>query len=511
MSAISLDAGTSVVKAVRFDDLGRPESVARRTTPVHNGPGGRSEQDMDAVWDAAAQAIAEVATGATDPIRFVGVTGQGDGCWLVDDDGFPTGPAILWNDARAADVVDRWQEEGLFDAIFAINGRIAFPGTAAAILAWLAKHDPDRIARSHLALSCGSWLFHRLTSQHLADPSDACSTFLDTGTGHYSSHLMDLLGLPWAHRLLPPLASTENRIRELDTAAATHLGLPAGTPVVLSPFDIPATAIGIGTVSPGQGCTVLGTTLSTQVVLDHPVLTGPPRGMTLPSGLPHTHIHAEAAMAGTGVLSWFQATLGVAGPAELAAVATTSPPGAGGLYVQPYFSPAGERAPIRAPHARGALIGLSFEHTIAHIARAVFEGLSYVVRDCLNAISRPISELRLCGGGANSDMWCQLIADVTGVPTVRTADNEIGAKGAFITGLLAIGALPGQPKAVMDLIQIRDRFEPDPANVRRYELLFAEYLALRSKMATEWHNLATLRQEQEFKNGNTSKENMVAK
>ena len=187
--------------------------------------------------------------------------------------------------------------------------------------------------------------------------------------------------------------------------------------------------------------------------------------------------------------------LGIDDVRELVARAAQAPPGAGGLVSLPYLSPAGERAPFLNANARGMLYGLSLEHDTTHIARALLEGLTLVVRDCLSAAQADPSELRVTGGGAASDFWCQLIADVTGVPTLRTHDTELGAKGAYITGLVATGREDSFAAAVERLVHVRDRSEPRAALVGHYDDQFAAFLEHRETAEASWRRLAATREE----------------
>lgn len=156
----------------------------------------------------------------------------------------------------------------------------------------------------------------------------------------------------------------------------------------------------------------------------------------------------------------------------------------------PYLSPAGERAPFLDPHARGSLWGLDLQHQPADVARAVFEGLSLVIRDCLTASGAATDELRVCGGGAASDAWCQLIADVTGVRTIRSADSEVGAKGAFLTGLVSLGHEPDLTTAAARYVRIRAANDPDPDRVKFYTTQYDRFLALRELSGQGWRLLA---------------------
>ncbi|MFD1934929.1 FGGY family carbohydrate kinase [Nonomuraea mangrovi] len=475
MAVVCVDAGTTMIKAVGYDEAGAETVVARRATTVARPRPGWAEQDMTSVWEAVAACVREVVAEMDAPVDYVAVTAQGDGCWLVDEAGEPTGPAILWNDGRAAAFVAEWTAGGVLEEAFRLNGSLAFAGLPNAILAWLRAHDPGRVERSAAALTCGGWVFAKLTGRIAADSSDASTPFADLATGRYSAELLALYDLEWAARLLPALLDDDGRAAPL---TADGLGLPLGTPVVMSSYDIASTAVGVGAVSPGQACTILGTTLCTEIVTDSVSLGERASGLTVALGLPGLRLRAFPTLAGGEVIGWACEMLGLRGPDELGELATRAPEGAGGLVFLPYLSPAGERAPFLAPSARGAFAGLSFEHRREHLARAVLEGLTMVIRDCLTAsLVRP-TELRVCGGGAASEVWSQLIADVVGLPVLRSADAEAGARGAYVLGGLATGTLTGIPPA-----RVRPALEPAEGP---YDELFDRFLEVRQSVAATW-------------------------
>lgn len=495
MTSIAIDAGTTAIKAVGYGDDGAELAVARRPANVSRPRPGWAEQDMDQVWAATAEAVRDVLARLPEPPSMVALTAQGDGCWLVDDRGEPTGPAVLWSDGRAARTVDHWRDEGVLAEAFGRNGSCTFPGLANAILAWFAEHDPDRLARSSAALTCGGWLFQRLTGVTAADESDASAPFLDLGTRAYSTELIGLFGLePQAH-LLPPVIGDDRRTAGLHRSAADALGLPAGLPIVMAPYDVASTAIGAGAVVTGSACTILGTTLCTEVVRDAVDTSGEPAGLTVALDSTTANrtgrvLRVHPTLAGTEVIDWATEMLGLDSPNALSALAGEAGPAPDGPVLLPYLSPAGERAPFLDTDARGTFWGLSLEHGREHLAHAVFEGLSLTIKDCVTASGAAATELRLCGGGASSDVWCRMIADVTGVPAVRSADAEVGAKGAFLSGLVATGAEPDLAHAVGAHVREGDRFEPDPARVAHYEQRFAAFLDLRDIARAGWRRQA---------------------
>ena len=483
MSVLTIDVGTSMIKSVAFDDRGAEIAVSRQATEVLRPHPGWAEQDMEAVWNAVVFTVRSVLADLaeqSDPVWLVSFTAQGDGAWLVDDRGRPTGPAILWNDGRAGELVAGWQRDGTLEAAFRRNGSLTCAGMPNALFSWLAAHDPDRLARSRTSLTAAGWLFLRLTGVRASDESDASAPFLDHATGDYDPQILDLFGLTAYERLLPTVLGESERIAEITGEAAGQLGLPAGLPVVMSPYDIAATARGVGVVNPGQACSILGTTLCTEIVRTDVDTGGEPSGINIAYRGRERVLRAFPTLNGAEVLGWAARMLGLSGPPELAELAFRSEPGARGLLFLPYLSPAGERAPFLDPDARGSFWGLSLEHSRADMARAVFDGLSLVLRDSLAAARTDISELRLCGGGANSDAWCALIADATGVPTARSGDTELGAKGAFLTGLVRSGAESSMHRAADKYVHMQRSWQPDPERTEFYTALYEDFLDRRA-------------------------------
>jgi erythritol kinase (D-erythritol 1-phosphate-forming) len=488
---LCLDAGTSLLKAVVFDDAGVTLASAHRPTTIDRPRPGFAEQDMDGVWVGAVAVLREAAQRADVPIDAIALTAQGDGCWLINGDGAPTGPAILWNDARAAAAVVGWMDDGTVQRAFAHTGSTTFAGLPSAILPWLREHEPERIARAAAALTCGSFLFMKLSGTVALDVSDASAPWLDARTQGYAPEVLELLDLEWARALLPPLRRATDAPGALTAEAARALGLRAGTPVVPAPYDIAATAIGAGAIAPGDACSILGTTLCTEVVVDRVDTSGAPSGFTIALGAGDLRLRAHPTLAGTEVLQWAARLLGLEGAAEIPALAARAAPGAGGLVVLPYLSPAGERAPFLAPEARGTVFGLTVEHSREDFARAVLESLSHVVRECVEAAVVAPAGLALCGGGAASDVWCRLIADVTGLPTTRPADAEVGAKGACVVAAVATGAARDLGDAVARLVPPPTAFTPDPETRALHDDRHRAFLAARAATQPSWRALAS--------------------
>ena len=263
MSALLLgiDIGTSVIKSILFDAAGREiAGAARENVLLHPTPG-MVEQNMTAVWQAAAETAAEAVVsvqGAADEIVAIGVTGQGDGTWLVDAEGRPVGNAVTWLDGRVGDLVEAAHTGGLSEQVFARTGTALNTSNQALQLRWLAEHEPDRLARAHAALRAKDWIFLCLTGQFATDESDASHTYFSVGTRALDPGLPGLLGIGQWTRLLPPIrAATENQAPLL-ADAALRLGLRPGTPVVAGPFDVAAADLGSGVFQPGNHGSTFG-------------------------------------------------------------------------------------------------------------------------------------------------------------------------------------------------------------------------------------------------------------
>lgn len=478
MVAIGLDVGTSLVKAVLFDEHLHVVDTAHTTVPVRSPSPGWSEQDLDEVLDAVCHVVSSVAP-ADGTVEQLAVTAQGDGTWLVDADARPVGPALLWNDARAGDLVQEWEDDGRLRTAFEVTGSYGNAGLPHAQLAWLRAHDPPRVERARHVLTCGSWVHLALTGRAVLERSEAGNPFLDASTGRLATDLMDMLGVADAARLLPRVVGARDRTAPLTTEAASRLGLRPGTPVVLAPYDVVATAAGVGAIAPGTAYAVLGTTLCVAGATPDPRLGRDPGGMALVLDEDRWLI-AHATLSGTQVLDWCARLLGLPGAAEVVELAGSSA-GNDAPLVLPYFSPAGERAPFRDPRARGALTGLDLSVEPADVARGVLDGLTLAVGECLLATGVEPEVLRVCGGGARSSRWCQLIADATGVPVETTAEDQVGALGAALVGRVALGLEADLDTAVRRSVRPARRYEPDAGAGRRLARVREAMIAARER------------------------------
>jgi len=484
---IAVDAGTTNVKTVAFDLQGTELASATRETETHHPEPGHAEQDMDEVYTRTAETIREVveAVPADREPRGVGITGQGDGLWAVTTAGDPVRPAILWSDSRAAPILEAWDEAGYLDEIVDQCGSAPYPGMSLPLLAWLAREEPDQFADVATILSCKDWLAFRLTGERALDHSEATVPYLDRSTGEYDRSVFDLVGIAAARDTLPRLSPPTEVVGTVTAQAAADTGLEAGLPIVSGPFDVPASGIGCGSATTGGTAVTLGTSLTHQVFVDGPHSTR--AGIQMHLGIDGLWTYAIGSNAGTPSLDWATETLAeVDDVAGLEALAADVPPGSDGVLYHPYLSTTGERGPFVDPDARGQFVGLTPEHEPATLARAVYEGLSLAVRDCLDHLPRAASRVALSGGGTRSDLWPQLIADCLDRPVVVPAGTELGAKGAAAVLGVALGVFSSLDAAVDQMASVERRYTPRADVVPTYDALYDLYVDVRETMRTVW-------------------------
>ncbi|KOG32417.1 FGGY-family carbohydrate kinase [Streptomyces resistomycificus] len=462
---VGIDVGTSMVKAAGFDAGGRELAVEARPVglALHEG---FVEQDMEEVYGAVVAVLEELTARVAEPVELAGLTGQGDGVWLVDGQGRPVRAAASWMDGRAHELLDQWLADGTFETVFRRTGSAMFPGCPGPLLAWLDRNDPKSLDAARAAVSCKDMVFQRLTgaSRAVTDVSDASMPFLDPKTRLYDNRIVELLGLTHRRGLLAPVSDP------VATARTQGEGLPPGTRIANGPYDLPACALGAGVTTAGDGLLIVGTCLAALVATTGLDLTGEPAGLYISTDRPGHRLRAMPAMVGTAALDWVLSTTGVRHD-EVDDLLARTPPGAHGVRVLPYFAPSGERAPFVEPHLRAELTGVSLESTPADLIRATCEGIGYAARHCLEAAGLTGS-LAVCGGGTRSPAWMRLLADVLGRP-LRVVEGEVGARGAVLAAAERYGVALDAPAWTRPTVIV----EPEAGRAAFYTKGYEEHLA----------------------------------
>ncbi len=470
---IGLDLGTSGIRALLVRADGQAIRAADAPLKVSHPHPGWSEQDP-ADWVAAARAalgeLVEREPDAMAQLRGIGLSGQMHGATLLDENGDVVRPCLLWNDTRAHAQAARMDADPTFRAV---SGNIVFPGFTAPKVAWVADHEPEIFARTALVLLPKDYLSFWLTGRAMSDMSDAAGTaWLDTGERAWSAPLLAASGM--VHAQMPALTEGTGTVGPVRGDLARELGLPEGVVVVAGGADNAASACGAGALSEGDGFVSLGTS---------GVLLAARSGFApQPETAVHTFCHAVPGawyqmgvmLAATDCLNWLAGITG-AKPAELTGELGKALAAPEDLRFLPYLS--GERTPHNDSAVRGAFTGLDISHTRADLTRAVIEGVSFGLRDSLDALratgARP-NRLLAIGGGTGSRYWLELLATVLELPLDLPEQGEFGA--ALGAARLAICGVTGaDPAEVMTKPQIAETIEPDNGHVAAFAEAHARF------------------------------------
>ncbi len=494
---IGVDGGTTAVKAVAFDLSGKVLVVKSQGVDVQYGRLGEAEQDMNAIWEAVCNCLKAV-TESLDPqtqILAVGLTGQGDGCWLIDEDGKPVRNAAIWMDGRAGDVVGKWHEDGREQRVLDVTGTATFPGLAPVLLDYFKEHEPETVAKAGHLIYCKDWLRYNLTGKIATDYTEASRSFFDVNTCEgFSTQLATDLQLADEIRLVPEVLSADGDGGTVSAEAAKLTGVPEGTPVGVGMIDVSVTGPGLGAVNDGDAWLILGTTAFVGTLLPEVSERRSMNSMVLATGRGKQVLEFMAPMTGTPNLEWIRKALGYADKewSEIEEIARSSRPGSNGIIYLPYASPGGERSPFLDPNASASWLGMSISSDPADILRSVYEGVVYSLTECID-ILKIDAELIVSGGGFRSDLVCEILASATGHRVLRQDAPEAGARGAAVLALVTCGKANDLHEAAEMLGTQMETFEPDPKLHQIYQEIYKTFVSARDALRPQWKALRDIR------------------
>jgi xylulokinase len=476
---LGLDVSTTGSKALLIDEQGQVIATHNTPHPSSTPKPLWSEQNPADWWNGIVQSIRAVLSEQNQPeISAIGLTGQMHGLVLLDAAGNVLRPSILWNDQRTQAQCDEITETIGFSRLIQLTGNRALTGFTAPKILWVRENEPEIYARAAHILLPKDYLRLMLTGDYAIDISDASGTsLLDVANRRWSTEVLDALNIPASW--MPRLAEGPEITGVISAQAAEITGLKAGTPVVGGGGDQAAGAVGVGAVEPHIISLVVGTS---------GVVFAPLKQYAFePEGRLHAFCHSAPGMwhfmgvtlSAAGSLQWYHDTFTMGESFDdLLAPVTEVAPGSDGLLYLPYLS--GERTPYPDPLARGAFIGLTTRHTKAHMTRAVLEGVAFSLKDCFGLMANaglPTQlELRVSGGGAQSQIWRQIIADVIGSPLVTTNSTEGAAYGAALLASVGAGVFPDVATACKTAIRTGDATEPTHPGA--YDNAYRNYRAL---------------------------------
>ena len=475
MTALSLgvDIGTSGVRVLAVDEAGTVVAESTRSYPLLTPRPGWTEQNPEDWFAGTVAALQELTAklGGHD-IVALGLSGQMHGMVPLDAHGEVVRPALLWNDQRTGSGVAELSDAVPRETLVARTGNPAITGFQLPKLLWLRQAEPDNFTRTRHVLLPKDYLGFKLTGVMAAEPTDASGTnCFEIAQKVWDAEVLRALEL--STDLFPEIVASHEVTGQLTDELARQTGLPKDLPVVAGAGDNAAAAIGLGlsSLTPGVGSVSLGTSGVVFAPLGAPTPD--------PEGRVHLFCHADGGynllgvtLAAAGSLQWYRDTLrpGVRFD-ELTQEAATSQPGANGVTFRPYL--AGERTPYLDPDLRGSWTGLSLATTQADLVRSVLEGVAFSLRDALDIITplAPLTQAFTTGGGARSEMWLQLTADVLGLPLTRPKQSQGPAYGAALLALQGLGVA----EQAASLAQLESDHDFQPAQSELYQEALRRY------------------------------------
>jgi xylulokinase len=480
---IAHDLGTTGDKASLHAEDGRLVASVTARYDTDFRAGGVAEQNPEDWWQAVGAATRELlARSGTPPgaVKAIGFSGQMMGAVLLDRAYRPVRPALIWADHRSQDQAERINALLGEREAYELLGHRVHPTYSLTKTMWVREHEPETFARvAHVCLA-KDFVVQRLTGVLVTDPSDASSTnAYDQQTGAWSEMVLDTARLDPS--LFPPIVASTTPVGGVLASVADEIGVTAGTPVVLGGGDGPLAALGAGVLEPDDGAyTYLGSSSWVSMSATRPLHDPQLRTMTFNHVIPGRYVPTATMQAGGASLEWITDVLRPAGTgddrfdrliAEAADADTT------GLFFLPHLL--GERSPHWNAAARGAFVGLSRHHSQAHLTRAVLEGVAFNLATCVGAFreaGHPVDRVDAIGGGAASDVWLQILADVWGATIRRrTIVEEANSLGAAVTAAVGSGLVESFDVA-RNLSEVDGEFAPDSARHHDYASRHREFL-----------------------------------
>ena len=481
---IGIDIGTSSTKAVVVDESGKVLFAGGPTYDFETPKPLWAENDPQRWWDATLECLRMISEKVdTSDIAGIGLTGQMHGLVLLDAEGNVLRPCIQWNDQRTVKQCEDLTSKVGFDNVIRITGNPILTGFTAPKILWVQEHEPEIWAKVAKILLPKDYIRYKLSGAFATDVSDASGmSLLDVGARNWSSIMMKACGVN--EEMLAKVYESPEITSTLHDELAEKYGFRKDLPIVAGAGDQAAGAVGSGVVKTGSVACSLGT--SGVVFAQAERFAPEPQGRlhAFCAAVPGTWHYMGVQLSCAGSYQWFGDNLGFgASFKELDKEAEEVPPGSEGLYFLPYLT--GERMPHPDPLARGAFIGLTLRHSRGHLARSVMEGVTLGLReglDMMKALGIKTQKVVASGGGANSPLWKQILADVFGSEIVTVNATEGGAFGSAILAMVGAGIYDSVETACETVIAETSSTQPTEAATdynRHLEVYKSLYPALK--------------------------------
>jgi len=477
MYYIGIDLGTSAVKLLLMEESGTIEKIVSKEYPLSFPNPGWAEQDPEDWFEKTMAGLKELTADVDkSQVAGIGFGGQMHGLVMLAADDSVIRPAILWNDGRTA-VETAWlNREFGTEKLARLTANIAFAGFTAPKILWVQKHEPDHFKCAAKIMLPKDYLVYRLSGAFSTDYSDASGMLLlDVKNRCWSEEMLALCGLK--KEQLPQLFESWQPVGTLKPEIAESLGLPKGVRVTAGAGDNAAAAVGTGTVGEGQCNLSLGTSGT--------VFISSRRFRMDSHNVLHAFAHADGfyhlmgcMLSAASCNKWWSEEILCTADYEAEQKAIQNLGGNPVIYL-PYLM--GERSPHNNPAARAMFFGMSMDTTRSQMTQAVLEGVAFGLRDSLEvarSLGIPLTRTKVCGGGAKSPLWKQILANVLNLTVEVPAVEEGPAMGGAMLAAVGCGSYPDVETIAKAFSKVKETVEPDPVLAAKYEEKYQKFRAL---------------------------------
>lgn len=498
---VANDVGTEVDKAVIVDSDGRNLASATEEYEVSYPKQGWAEQDPEVWWNAIVKATKKVIKKADVTPRDI--AGMSFSCMMtdvipVDRHGRALRPALLWMDTRSNEQYKKYVRERLDETLEELVQKGIFPPTSPKDvipkILWIKENEPKNFENAHKFVEVKDYIINKCVGDFYTDKSTALTfNLFNFRKDEWDEELVTSIGLSLDS--LSHVVDTTDVVGNLTEGAASSLGLSTDTQVVCGTGDVPAVGIGSGAIKKGKEHLYIGTSSWIGLHTDEIIVDPEAAAGTLFSGDPARLIFCEEMESAGACMKWFRDELGKeekkieksdgkSAYELLDKLAKKVEPGSKGLIFTPWMN--GERCPFTDPNVRGGFINLSLRHKRKHLLRAIMEGVAYNARWVQENVERlgfKDQSLKACGGGAKSDIWLQIFADVMNKKIERISlPQNVGCMGAAYIALVGLGILKNF-NLIEDAATVEKEFYPRDKNRKIYDKMYTMFKAVPEGLA----------------------------
>lgn len=479
MNYIGIDLGTSALKLLLMNEQGRIINTISKEYPVSYPHPGWSEQNPEDWWTAVSTGIPQLLSGF-DPssVKAIGTAGQMHGLVTLDDQDAVLRPAILWNDSRSQPETDYLNEVIGRDKLNQYTANIAYAGFTAPKILWMKQNEPDLFKQIKKIMLPKDYINYRLTGAFSTDYSDASGTLLlDVKHKRWSKDMLKICDVREAQ--LPQLYESDAAVGTLKPDIAEQLGLSPETIVCAGAGDNAAAAVGCGAVHDGQCNLSIGTSGTIFIATDQ--LKNDEQNSLHAFAHANRHYHLMGCILSAASCNqwWMNSILNSDDYEAEQQKINEEHLGRNNVYYLPYLM--GERSPLNDSYAESCFIGMSMSTAREDMTQAVFEGVAFAIRDCLEAAKKQgvvITSTTVCGGGMKSTLWRRIFANVLNIDLKLPATVQGPGYGAAMLAAVAAGEWNSVEQAADQIVTMKETDQPEP-----------ELAALYEKRYQMWHQL----------------------